>query len=160
MGGRAGCPAACLASCPEGAYVRCTAVFRGRRAPMAFAPRAWKSPQRDEQDHADRGAGRRGRSAAHMLGAGLLAVGLFAFAVPVLPAGAATCVSSCTIWDPATQPAAPALFNDYKGVELAVKFTAEVSGFITGVRFYKDVGMTGATRTAPLWSADGTLLAP
>ncbi|HMC80127.1 MAG TPA: DUF4082 domain-containing protein, partial [Acidimicrobiia bacterium] len=86
-------------------------------------------------------------------------MGLFALAVPVLPAGAATCVSSCTIWNPATQPGAPVLFNDHLGVELAVKFTAEVSGFVTGVRFYKDAGMTGATRTAHLWSADGTLLA-
>ena len=61
---------------------------------MAFAPRGWRSLQRAEHDHADRRAGRRGRSAARVLGAGLLAVGLFALAVPVLPAGAATCPES------------------------------------------------------------------
>src|SRR2546421_5058542 len=156
MGGRAGCPAACLASCPEGAYVRCTAVFRGRRAPMAFAPRAWKSPQRDEQDHADRGAGRRGRSAAHMLGAGLLAVGLFAVAVPVLPAGAATCVSSCTILNPATQPAAPALFNDLKGVELAGQVTPHLSGVVPRGPLFKEGSKTRTATPAPPWGADCT----
>jgi uncharacterized repeat protein (TIGR01451 family) len=51
------------------------------------------------------------------------------------------------------------LFNDGAGVELGVMFTASVNGVVSGVRFYKDVSMTGATRVGHLWSADGTKLA-
>ncbi len=43
-------------------------------------------------------------------------------------------------------------------VELGVKFTVDVSGSITGVRFYKSAANTG-THVANLWSAAGTLLA-
>ena len=48
--------------------------------------------------------------------------------------------------------------GDAKGVELGVKFTANTSGFITGIRFYKSAGNTG-THTASLWSSTGQLLA-
>ena len=43
-------------------------------------------------------------------------------------------------------------------VELGVKFRADVSGFITGVRFYKGAGNTG-THIGSLWTSGGTLLA-
>jgi hypothetical protein len=48
--------------------------------------------------------------------------------------------------------------DDPNAVELGVKFTSDVSGFITGIRFYKGSQNTG-THTGSLWSASGTLLA-
>ena len=48
--------------------------------------------------------------------------------------------------------------GDTSSVELGVKFTAEVSGTVTGVRFYKAAANTGA-HIGSLWSATGTLLA-
>lgn len=64
------------------------------------------------------------------------------------------------IWDPATEPVGHLLFQDSfgLGVELAVRFTADVDGSVTGVRFYKNAAMTG-THTGHLWAVDGTLLA-
>ena len=47
---------------------------------------------------------------------------------------------------------------DPNAVELGVKFTAEVSGVVNGIRFYKGAGNTG-THIANLWSSSGTLLA-
>ncbi|HVU15368.1 MAG TPA: DUF4082 domain-containing protein [Candidatus Didemnitutus sp.] len=43
-------------------------------------------------------------------------------------------------------------------VELGVKFQSDVSGYITGIRFYKSAANTG-THVANLWSATGTLVA-
>jgi hypothetical protein len=43
-------------------------------------------------------------------------------------------------------------------VELGVKFRSDISGKITGVRFYKHYA-NGGTHTGSLWSADGKLLA-
>lgn len=48
--------------------------------------------------------------------------------------------------------------NDGNAVELGVRFSADVGGLITGVRFYKGAQNTG-THVGKLWSADGTLLA-
>ncbi len=48
--------------------------------------------------------------------------------------------------------------GDKQAVELGVKFTSDVSGQITGLRFYKAAGNTG-THIANLWSASGQLLA-
>jgi len=62
-----------------------------------------------------------------------------------------------TIWDPSTIPAS-ASDPDTKAVELGVKFTADVPGLITGIRYYKSSTNTG-THTATLWSSTGTLLA-
>ncbi|HVT28291.1 MAG TPA: DUF4082 domain-containing protein, partial [Lacipirellulaceae bacterium] len=45
-----------------------------------------------------------------------------------------------------------------QAAELGVKFTADQSGFITGLRFYKSAGNTG-THVAHLWSSTGQLLA-
>ena len=47
---------------------------------------------------------------------------------------------------------------DGRAVELGVKFTADVSGTITGIRFYKGAGNTG-THIGNLWTASGTKLA-
>ena len=47
---------------------------------------------------------------------------------------------------------------DTSAVNLGLKFQANASGYITGVRFYKQADNTG-THTGALWSATGTLLA-
>jgi hypothetical protein len=61
-----------------------------------------------------------------------------------------------TIFDFAT----PATIDsgDTTAVEVGVKFSSEVSGSITGIRFYKAATNTG-THVGSLWSASGTLLA-
>ena len=54
----------------------------------------------------------------------------------------------------------PATINaaDASAVELGVRFTSDVAGTITGIRFYKGPQNTG-THTGELWSATGTKLA-
>jgi Domain of unknown function (DUF4082)/Fibronectin type III domain len=56
--------------------------------------------------------------------------------------------------------AAPATVDsgDPHSVELGVKFSSEVAGTVTGIRFYKATANTG-THIGSLWSAHGTLLA-
>jgi hypothetical protein len=63
----------------------------------------------------------------------------------------------CTIW-PSTATPAIASESDANAVELGVKFRSDVSGSMTGIRFYKGAGNTG-THTGHLWTATGTLLA-
>ena len=48
--------------------------------------------------------------------------------------------------------------NDTNAHTLGVQFQASSSGYITGVRFYKEADNTGA-HTGSLWSSSGTLLA-
>ncbi len=48
--------------------------------------------------------------------------------------------------------------GDGRSVELGVKFSSEVAGSVTGIRFYKASTNTG-THIGSLWSATGTLLA-
>jgi len=63
----------------------------------------------------------------------------------------------CTIWTAAsTTPAGPD--GDTSAVELGVRFRSSISGFITGVRFYKFSTNTG-THIGNLWSNTGALLA-
>ncbi len=66
-------------------------------------------------------------------------------------------VCPCGGWDPTATPANPSV-ADPNPVELGVKFTSDVSGFITGVRFYKGSANTG-THIGNLWSSNGALLA-
>jgi hypothetical protein len=47
---------------------------------------------------------------------------------------------------------------DNGSVELGVKFRSDISGFITGIRFYKGPTNTG-THVGSLWNSSGTLLA-
>ena len=63
---------------------------------------------------------------------------------------------SITIWPASATPAA--ITGDAQPAELGVKFRADVSGSITGVRFYKGASNTG-THVGHLWSNTGTLLA-
>src|SRR6185503_20866146 len=61
----------------------------------------------------------------------------------------------CTLWPTS---ATPALNGDDPGaVEVGVKFTSDVAGYVKGVRFYKGPGNTGA-HIGSLWSVGGTLL--
>ncbi|GAA1505802.1 hypothetical protein GCM10009677_42750 [Sphaerisporangium rubeum] len=69
--------------------------------------------------------------------------------------GPASC--PCSIWASNATPTNPSI-NDSDAVEVGVKFTAEMDGSVTGVRFYKGSGNTGS-HTGNLWSATGTLLA-
>ncbi len=62
-----------------------------------------------------------------------------------------------TIW-PATKKPQTVNVKEAGAVELGVTFTADVDGYITGVRFYKGAGNTG-THIANLWSSTGQLLA-
>ncbi|MEA5502813.1 DUF4082 domain-containing protein [Halotia wernerae UHCC 0503] len=70
---------------------------------------------------------------------------------------AATTASSFTIWSPTTTPTVLA-DPDNVPIELGVKFRSDVSGFITGIRFYKSTTNTG-THVGTLWSSTGTQLA-
>jgi hypothetical protein len=54
-------------------------------------------------------------------------------------------------------PAIPS-FNDPSAVEVGVKFTPDLSGYILGLRFYKGSANTG-THIGNLWTSTGTLLA-
>ena len=65
--------------------------------------------------------------------------------------------SASTIWDTATSPALVDSGPD-GAVELGVKIRSDVSGYITGVRFYKAAANTG-THVANLWSSTGRRLA-
>jgi methionine-rich copper-binding protein CopC len=86
----------------------------------------------------------------------LLVLGFAAFVLQPLPwATAATC--PCSVWASSATPGTLA-DPDNAAVELGMKFRADTSGFVTGVRFYKAATNTG-THLGRLWSASGTQLA-
>jgi hypothetical protein len=62
-----------------------------------------------------------------------------------------------SIWSDTTTPGTPAS-GDGSSVELGVKFRSDVSGSVTGIRFYKGSSNTG-THLGNLWTSTGTLLA-
>ncbi|HET6950043.1 MAG TPA: DUF4082 domain-containing protein, partial [Acidimicrobiales bacterium] len=61
-----------------------------------------------------------------------------------------------SIWDSSVVPAQPAA-ADTGAIEVGVKFRADSDGHVTGIRFYKGPGNTGA-HVGNLWKADGTNL--
>ncbi len=63
----------------------------------------------------------------------------------------------CSIWGSDVTPTTPDS-GDGSSVEVGLKFTSEVFGTVTGVRFYKAAANTG-THIGSLWSSTGTLLA-
>jgi hypothetical protein len=65
--------------------------------------------------------------------------------------------ASCSIWDATATPALAA-DPDNTAIEVGVKFRSDVSGSITGIRFYKSTINIG-THVATLWSNSGTQLA-
>jgi Domain of unknown function (DUF4082)/Fibronectin type III domain/Bacterial Ig domain len=63
----------------------------------------------------------------------------------------------CSIWGAGVTP--PVLDSgDPSSIEVGVKFTTEVFGTVSGIRFYKAAANTG-THIGSLWSASGELLA-
>ncbi len=75
----------------------------------------------------------------------------FTTAAPFTP------IVNATIWASTATPTVAAA-NDSTAQEVGVKFTSDVAGYITGVRFYKGAGNTG-THVGHLWTGTGTLLA-
>ena len=63
----------------------------------------------------------------------------------------------CSIWPDSATPSTPSV-TDTGNVELGVKFSAEVDGTVSGVRFYKGAQNLG-THTGSLWSLAGVRLA-
>jgi hypothetical protein len=61
----------------------------------------------------------------------------------------------CSLWT--TSTAVGAMDADTAAVEVGMKFKSDVSGFVTGVRFYKYSSNTG-THIGHLWTTSGTLL--
>ncbi len=64
---------------------------------------------------------------------------------------------AATIWGPTAVPA-NAADPEAVPVELGVKFTSDVNGLITGIRFYKGATNTG-THSGTLWRSNGQRLA-
>ncbi len=62
----------------------------------------------------------------------------------------------CSVWPTSTVPTKPDS-GDGSSVNVGVKFTASVSGAVSGVRFYKAATNTG-THTGSLWTSTGQLL--
>jgi hypothetical protein len=71
-------------------------------------------------------------------------------------AAAVTASCPCTLFGAAVPAIADA--NDASPVEVGVRFTSDIAGFVTGVRFYKGAANTGS-HTGSLWSQNGTRLA-
>jgi hypothetical protein len=67
-----------------------------------------------------------------------------------------------TIFSPSSAPASDSVYDPSistsSGVSLGLKFTSDVAGSVTGIRFYKGTKETG-TQTGQLWTASGQLLA-
>ncbi|MFN8381824.1 MAG: sortase [Anaerolineales bacterium] len=65
-------------------------------------------------------------------------------------------VCPCSIWNDTIVPTNAG--NDGQPIEIGVKFQSSEDGYITGLRFYKDVANTG-THTGHLWTSTGVQLA-
>jgi hypothetical protein len=68
-----------------------------------------------------------------------------------------TLTCPCSLWVPAITTPATIDAGDSSAVELGLKFRADVSGFITGIRFYKSAGNTG-THVGKVYNSAGALL--
>jgi len=66
-------------------------------------------------------------------------------------------ICPCSLWSSSVVPGTVAA-NDPNAVELGVRFSSDVPGSITGIRFYKGSTNTG-THVGNLWTNTGTLLA-
>ncbi|MBW4054699.1 MAG: DUF4082 domain-containing protein, partial [Proteobacteria bacterium] len=78
--------------------------------------------------------------------------------VLVMPPLAAICTAAnYTIW-PSTTTSAASAVTDNQPIEVGVKFRSDVSGYVTGLRFYKGSSNTG-THVGSLWTRAGTRLA-
>ncbi len=68
---------------------------------------------------------------------------------------ATTTTCPCSLWTLSTTPGP--VDSEAIAVELGLKFTSDISGFVTGVRFYK-YSQNSGTHIGNLWTASGTLL--
>ncbi|WP_202915870.1 DUF4082 domain-containing protein [Pontibacter pamirensis] len=68
-----------------------------------------------------------------------------------------TAVCPCTVFKPSDAPGGD-LYFDNQGIQLGMKIRSTESGYVTGVRFYKQSGNSG-THIGQLYSSTGTLLA-
>src|ERR1022692_4264879 len=66
-------------------------------------------------------------------------------------------ICPCSLWPSTAQPLNPASTNK-QAIEVGMQFTSNVSGYVTGVRFFKALNDTG-THVGHLWSPKGKLLA-
>ncbi len=66
-------------------------------------------------------------------------------------------ICPCSLWPSTAQPLNPASTNK-QAIEVGMQFTSSVSGYVTGVRFFKALNDTG-THVGHLWSPKGKLLA-
>jgi hypothetical protein len=96
-----------------------------------------------------------GTGACTVTMSGARSVGAAFTANPVSSPSPSAC--PCTIWASTATPATVG-YPDSQAVELGVKFRSDVSGYITGIRFYKSTANTG-THVGRLWTSSGTLLA-
>jgi hypothetical protein len=64
-----------------------------------------------------------------------------------------TVACPCSIWGPNAMPSIPD-YDNGAPLEVGLKFRVDVDGLVTGVRFYKGAGNTGA-HTGRLWTASG-----
>ena len=65
-------------------------------------------------------------------------------------------VCPCSLWPDSATPATPTT-SDTARVQLGVKFRSDVSGLVTGIRFYKGTLNVG-THEGAVWTATGDLL--
>ena len=66
-------------------------------------------------------------------------------------------ICPCSLWPATAQPVNPDSARK-EAIEVGMQFTSSISGYLTGLRFFKAATNTG-THVGNLWSATGTLLA-
>jgi trimeric autotransporter adhesin len=66
-------------------------------------------------------------------------------------------ICPCGLWPSTAQPVNPASTNK-QAVEVGMQFTSAISGFLTGVQFFK-ASTNGGTHLGNLWTSEGTQLA-
>jgi hypothetical protein len=94
---------------------------------------------------------------ARRLAAFSLAAALFTTALVASPSPAEADSCPCSFFEPSAVPTHES-FSDSAAVEVGMKFTPEVDGVVSAIRFYKGAGNTG-THTGRLWSDTGSVLA-
>jgi hypothetical protein len=65
-------------------------------------------------------------------------------------------ICPCSLWPSTAQPVNPASTNK-KAIEVGMQFTSNISGYVTGVRFFKASTNEG-THLGNLWASNGTHL--
>ena len=85
---------------------------------------------------------------------GVIATGLFFIMLCVIMFTSSAHAAS--LFPSSSVPGMPAS-TDAQPVELGVRFTSDISGFVTGIRFYKGATNTGP-HTGKLWTTSGALL--